>query len=250
MKNKVLSILLAGSMVMVLAACGKGAGDIPAISHSASSVSDSSAVESSSSSLQQPAEADPALKDISVEMKIDEVLSQAIVTVSNNSTKTFSGNVFVRFYDLNKKLVGSGMLFVEDLPAGNSTYTRLSIDAVYNITMEYEILSPVFSEGAVNDGGTLNEASSKALAEEFELSFGGAGNPEWAASWYGYVTTIEVHEATDGNYALITVKDGSPQDAVDRIGNCIFSNYSSDYSLGSVRIITSDGDTVFTRSAS
>lgn len=250
MKNKIVSFLLASSMVIILVACGNGSGDTPANSHSVSSVSDSSAMESSSTSFQPPAEVDPILKDISVEMKIDEVLSQAIVTVSNNSTKTFSGNVFVRFYDLNKKRVGSDMLMVEELPAGNSTYARLSIDAVYNITMEYEIPSPVFSEGAVNAGGTLNEASSKSLAEEFELSFGGAGNPEWATSWYGYVTAIEVHEAAGGNYALITVKDGTPQDAVDRIGNCIFANYSPDYSLGSVRIITSDGSTVFTRSAS
>lgn len=188
------------------------------------------------------------LEDISVEAKIDEVLSQAIVTVTNSSPMTFDGTVHVRFKNSSNKSVGSDTIFVEELTAGNWTYARIEISETTNVEMTYTFDKYEFTEGFVADSGSLDEDASTALAKEFEDSFGGAGNPEWATSWYGYVTKIGVFSADSNRYAVITVSSDASSEAVEKIGNAIFGNYSKDYELMRVLVVDEEGNTVFDRS--
>lgn len=186
---------------------------------------------------------------IAVSMEFDEVLSQAIVTVENNSDYIFSGDIYVSFKNGDGTLCDNDTIFVEDLAPGNWTYARTDVDAAGPVTMEYKITDGAeFTESVVSaDDWQLDEAASASLAEEFEGSFGGAGNPEWATSWYHYTTSIEVFGGADGNKAVITVSDDTPQDSSDRIGNAIFANYSDDFGLVLVTVQTESGVEVFTK---
>lgn len=188
---------------------------------------------------------------IAVSMEFDEVLSQAIVTVENNSDYIFSGDIYVSFKDGDGTLCDNDTIFVEDLAPGNWTYARTNVDAAWPVTMEYKITDGAeFTESVVSaDDWQLDEAASASLAEEFEGSFGGAGNPEWATSWYHYATAIAVYNGESGNKAVITVSADTPQDASDRIGNTIFANYSDDFGLVLVTVQMEDGSEVFTRAA-
>ena len=139
------------------------------------------------------------------------------------------------------------MIFVETLTPGNYTYARIDVDETEHITMDYNISSPEFSEAPASTGGMLDEAASASLAEEFELSFGGAGNPEWATSWYKCVSKIDVF-AADSNYAVITVTADTDSESVDRIGNTIFANYTDEFDLARVLVVDDTGSTLFDRS--
>lgn len=252
MKKQHFTILLClASLLIGLCACGNtGSSATPTSSPSPAPVSDTAApAPSPSSNSDESAEIDALLENIIVEMKIDSALSQAIVTISNNGSMTFSGNIHTRFYDSSNNRAGSDIIFVEDLTAGNYTYARISLKSTSNISMKYEISNPIFTEGANSEGGVLDEDASAALAEDFEGSFGGAGNPAWATSWYGYVTNIEVFTSDANNYAIITVSKDTDKDAVNRIGNAIFGNYATDYELATVLVMDLDGNILFERAA-
>lgn len=188
------------------------------------------------------------LKDISVEMEIDRALSQAIVTISNSSPLTFDGFIHVYFKDSSNKSVGDDMIIVEELAAGNWTYARINISETANVAMSYNISNYKFTEGYASDSGVFDEEASTALSKDFEDGFGGAGNPEWATSWYGYVTKVEVFVAESNRYAVITVSSDADSEDINRIGNCIFGNYSKDYELMRVLVVDENGNTVFDRS--
>lgn len=189
------------------------------------------------------------LSDIVIEMDIDQVLSQAVVTITNNSSMIFDGTVHVHFKNSEKKSVGDDSIFVESLASGNGTYARISISEADNIEMTYSIGDYTFTEGYSSDSGTLDEDISQSLANDFEGSFGGAGNPEWATSWYGYVTKIEVFSTDTNRYAVITVNSDADADSIGRIGNAIFGNYSVEYELARVLVRDTDGNNVFDKSA-
>ena len=235
---------LTACLLLSMSACSSA----PATSPAASSQQDVSV--STVNPTPPPSTYDPDPDGVSVTMKIDEALSQAIVTVTNGGQMALSANLHVRFYDANHTTVGSDTIFVEALPAGNFSYARIKLDSVSTITMEHKFSHVELVEGSTSEGGALDEAASAGLTEDFSLSFGGAGNPEWATSWYKYAEKIEVYAAGNEKYALVTVKADSPKDGIDRIGNTIFGNYRDDYGLTSVRLVTPDGETVFTRSAS
>lgn len=256
MFKRTLSITIAATMLLLsLTACGStpvaSSSNPPTVSSAPESSAQNSQADMSQQTPQLPEfnkeETDPRLEDISVDMKVDGALSQAIVTVTNNGDMKFSGTIFVRFYDLNNKLVGSDIIYAEDIAAGNWSYARTSIDSVVGVSMQYRIKDPVFVEGAASDGGTLDNAASTALAEDFELSFGGGGVPEFATSWFKYVTNIEVFSTSTTSYAIISVSSNANQEAIDRIGNTIFGNYAKKYNLGSVQVIDPNGNTVFNK---
>lgn len=259
--KKLISMILMCSLCLVFVACGNQ--ESQNTTPPANTVNESSQqepemeVDQSTSEPEEERTSNDSAKDtnselldkITVEAEIDQALYQAVVLVTNNSGMTFSGNISTYFYDAADKSVGSDMIFVEDLPTGNQTYAKISIDSVTDITMKYDISSPSFVEGASNDDGTLNEEASAALAKDFEDSFGGAGNPEWATSWYKFVTLVEVYSTESSNYAVITVGGDADEESIDRIGNAIFGNYSKSHNLGRVLVTDDEGNTVFDKAA-
>ena len=114
--------------------------------------------------------------------------------------------------------------------------------------MSYTISGYKFTEGYASDSDVLDEDASTALSKDFEDGFGGAGDPEWAASWYGYTTKVEVFVAGSNRYAVITVSSAAGPEDTKRIGNCVFGNYSKDYELMRVLVVDEEGNTVFDRS--
>ena len=190
----------------------------------------------------------PLLDDIVVEMEIDAALSQGIVTVTNNGSMTFSGNVSVYFENADGDPVGDDMIFVEEITPGNQGYARIDITEVDDVTMHYSISSPEFTEAPSADGGSLDEEASASLTEAFDLSFGGAGDPQMATSWYPYVAKIEVY-AGETNYAIITVTADATTEAIDRIGNTIFGNYSKSFNLSRVQVVDDTGAELSDRAA-
>lgn len=190
----------------------------------------------------------PLLDDISVEMEIDSALSQGIVTVTNNGSMTFSGNVSVYFENADGDPVGDDMIFVEEITPGNQGYARIDIAEADDVTMHYSISNPEFTEAPSAEDGSLDEEASASLTEEFDLSFGGAGNPQMATSWYPYVSKIEVF-AGETNYAIITVSADATAEAIDRIGNTIFGNYSKSFNLSRVQVVDDTGTALFDRAA-
>ena len=247
MKKKIFTLALSCTLLWGLAACGNDTppADLPGVSSTASSADQHDPAQSQGTN--KAAENEELLKNISVEMKTDAMLAQAIVTITNNSSMTFDGNVSVHFKNASGDSVGDDMIFVETLTPGNYTYARIDVDETEHITMDYNISSPEFSEAPASTGGMLDEAASASLAEEFELSFGGAGNPEWATSWYKCVSKIDVF-AADSNYAVITVTADTDSESVDRIGNTIFANYTDEFDLARVLVVDDTGSTLFDRS--
>lgn len=251
MKRKLACLALASAFWVTLAGCSDSAptGETGAVTPTptASEV----IVETAEIEVQQPEGSDETqelLDQLSVEMEMDQVLSQAIITVTNNSPMTFDGNIYIYFTDESGEIVDDDTLFVEDLAPGNYTYARTDVTSVGPLEMRYRVSDPEFSEGPSAEGGTLDETASASLAEEFEGGFGGAGNPEWATSWYKYVASIEVYTA-DTNYAVITVTDDADQESIDRIGVAIFANYCDDFGLSRVLVVNASGDTLFDRAA-
>lgn len=200
---------------------------------------------------EEPAEETPnvndedLLKDIVVTYEVDEMMRQAIVTIENTGSMTFDSSVGVHFQNSSGKSIGDDMIFVESLAAGNSTYARIDLDEIDVADFDYNFNSPSFEAGPTSSGGTRDDAASASLSTEFEGSFGGAGNPEWATSWYHFVVDISVYSGTDGNYAVVTVSDDIDSESSDRIGNTIFANYLQDFALTSVSVVNSTGEELF-----
>lgn len=186
---------------------------------------------------------------IDVTMELDAMLSQAIVTVTNNSTYIFDGDVSVYFKDVQGKTQANDMIFVEELTPGNFTYARIDLEDTSVVsTLEYRISdSATFIPAPSAEGGTLDETTSQQLSADFEGSFGGAGNPEYATSWYHYVVSVEVFDSGSGKNAVISVSDAATEEAIDRIGNTVFANYTKDYGIDSVEVKTASGNQVFLR---
>ena len=249
MKKKLSALTLSSVLLLSLVACGNNSTTSESssdMSSSSSSVSASQSAPAQSQETSTDTVNEEVLNDISVEMEPDSALSQAIVTITNNSPMTFDGNVSVYFENASGDSVGDDMIFVTELVPGDYTYARIDVDETENITMDYNISSPEFSEAPSSEGGVLDEEASASLAEEFELSFGGAGNPEWATSWYKYVSKIEVFTA-DSSYAVITVTADADSESIDRIGTTIFANYADDFNLSRVLVVDDTGSTLFDR---
>lgn len=257
MKKK-LVLFLGAIVTLSLTACsssGSLAGTTPSPSpsiHESTPVVSPSLFPSPTPSAETASEVDKAetFDKISVTMELDETLSQAIVTITNNSTYIFDGNVSVYFKDAQGKTKANDMIFVERLTPGNFTYARINLDDISVIhTLEYEISrTATFIPAPSAEGGTLDEETSQQLATDFEGGFGGAGNPEYATSWYHYVVSVEVFDTGNRKNAVITVSDDATSDAIDRIGNTVFANYARDYNIASVEVETVSGKQVFSRS--
>lgn len=252
--KKMLSLMLASALALSLVSCG-GSGEQASSVPSQSTPAPESVPVSQSPETTAPVETASELNradtfdKIEVTMELDAMLSQAIVTISNNSTYVFDGNVSVYFKNTQGNTEKSDMIFVEDLTPGNFTYARIDLDKISEIdTMEYTISdSATFVPAPSAEGGTLDEETSQNLAADFRDGFGGAGNPEYATSWYHYVVSVEVFDSGDMKNAVVTVSDDATSDAIDRIGNTVFANYTKDYSIASVEVKTASGEQVFTR---
>ena len=252
---KKICLLLIPVFALALTACGSSDGQDGTLPSQSPAALESAAVSTPTPSPTVSAEivpeVDPAetFDKIEVTMELDEMLSQAIVTITNHSTYVFDGSISVYFKDAQGKTEASDMVFVEELTPGNFTYARINLDNVFSIsTLEYNISdSATFVPAPSAEGGTLDEETSQQLAADFEGSFGGAGNPEYATSWYPYVVSVEVFDSDGSKNAVITVSDDSTEEGIDRIGHTIFANYTQEYGIASVEVETVSGEQVFLR---
>lgn len=184
------------------------------------------------------------LKLISVYFETDDILSQAIVHVVNDSERVFDANVHVTLRDASNKRVGSDTIWVEALNPGNSTYARISVGTTSGLTLEHSISKPVFSDAVAAAEATLDETLSQALTDDMYSSF---GDPEWGADWYEGIEKYEVFTTDEGdNYAIVTVNTTN-QEHINTLGNCVYGNYSKEYELAQVSVKNAAGETFFTR---
>lgn len=253
--KRIYALMLSVIMILTLTACGDSE-DV--LESEQNSVEEQNSIEEQIQEEvqpEEPAEENPnvndedLLKDIVVTYEVDEMMQQAIVTIENTGSMTFDSSVGVHFQNSSGKSIGDDMIFVESLAAGNSTYARINLNEIDVADFDYNFNSPSFEAGPASSGGTRDDAASASLSTEFEGSFGGAGNPEWATSWYHFVTDVSVFSSNDGSYAVITVSDDIDQESADRIGNTIFGNYSKDFSLVSVSVINSAGEELFLKAS-
>lgn len=256
--KKLLAMLLCTSALALTACNSEGNTSSSNVSSNSStrdtSISESvSSVSASADSSTEKLDRAETYDKIQVTMELDEVMSQAIVSIENESNYIFDGSVSVYFNDSTGMQRDSDVIFVEELTPGNFTYARIDLDDVYTVhEMEYRISDKAtFVPAPATDHGTMDEEASKQLSSDFETSFGGAGNPEYATSWYHFATSVEVYDSSDGKYAQITVSSDADSESIDRIGNTIFANYvyakNYDIDLVSVKVITEDGTQVFLR---
>lgn len=91
-----------------------------------------------------------------------------------------------------------------------------------------------------NKGNVLDEEYSEKLTEEIEASFGGAGNPDWATSWYPNIVKIEVYRAGDDYYSVITVTDSTDDEDAKRICMSVLRS-STEPELDLVMVNTESG---------
>ena len=242
--KKFLSCLLSVLLIASLAACGR-ADETEQPNPEASP----SASESDAAAAPEPVtDEDPRLDLIVVDQKVDEMLSQSIVTIRNNSDSIFDGMIHVRFTTADGTSVGSDTIFVEQLSPGRDTYARIDLDATEGVRGAYEFGVYSFEEMADSADPVLDEDLSAQLAAAFEGSFGGAGNPEYATSWYKYLTGVSVYTASAGNRAVVTVTPGD-QDGIEMICKSLFWNYGDEYGLMSVEAVTEDNESLFLFSA-
>mgnify|MGYP001071236621 CR=1 FL=1 len=246
---KKLLVLFLCVSVFTLTACSNG--EPPTTSNNTSISDPAASVSTSITTSTQEIDATETSDKIIVTMELDEVMSQAIVNIQNESNYIFDGSISVYFNDSTGKQCDDDMIFVDDLAPGNFTYARINLADVYAVRdMEYKISNKAtFTPAPATSGGTLDEEASQQLSSDFEGSFGGAGNPEYATSWYHFTSAIEVYDGADGKYAIVTVSGDADQESIDRIVNTIFGNYAKTYELLSVKVITDDGTEVFLRSA-
>lgn len=245
--KKALILLATLSLALTLSACSGGSTTSTPTPPAEILPTESVPPVAASDELELPAS--ETFDKIAVGMKLDAILSQAIVTIENNSGYVFDGNVHVRFKDAKGDKCGSDIIFVEELKPGNYTYARIDIsDASSGVTMKYTISeSATFTEGAPGSGGVIDEETSAVILDKFVSNFGGAGNPDYATSWFHNFVKIEVFDADGEKYAVVTVKDDINDEGIDRIGNTIFGNYAKNYELGKVTLVTESGTEVFTR---
>lgn len=137
MKSKILSLVLAFYFVLALSACSSGGNSpSPTLSPSPTPTTTTDSPDLPDSE---------TIDKISVEMKLDATLLQAIVTIKNDSDYVFNGTIPVRFENNRGESCGDDIIFVEDLKPGNYTYARINLTNVSNNpALYYDFLSTSF----------------------------------------------------------------------------------------------------------
>lgn len=244
-------------VALILALCFLLSGCSNPTGKTQSDITDTTAsTESDSNETSQPSDNELTKDDteakldlISVTFNPDPMMGDAIVFIENNSDQIFTGVVYIEFYDAAGSMVGDASVYPEDLGPGNTTYTRIGVKSTDGLTMDYSFGKYCeFTDAASAAEATPDEETAQKIAEEMLNGFGGAGNPEWATSWYGAIEDYEAYTTVNGDkYAVVIVGDASEED-IDRIGNTVFANYAKEYGLAQVFVKDAAGTTLFTRS--
>lgn len=150
------------------------------------------------------------------------------VWVENTGEKIFTGDIHLYFYNGDHNKTGYDMIIVEDLKPGQKTYCNIFTTPSESVEFKYDFSkSYKFEEDVTESGAELDDEKSKELSEMMEGSFGGAGNPEFATSWYKYIENLEIYSGNSGYYAVVTVSADPTDEAVDRIANSVLANFDN-----------------------
>lgn len=141
---------------------------------------------------------------------------RVIVHVTNNSDKTFTGNIHVNIEDSAGKNLVSDMVIVESLKPGQSTFANVFSEPNGNPVFSYEISKDfLFDDAGIADGvGAKDDALSKEIFDDFMLSFGGT-------TWGPDITDISIFSDGASYWAEVTI---SSIENSENIQNITFAN--------------------------
>jgi len=103
------------------------------------------------------------------------------------------------------------------------------------------------SENEKQDSAKKDDDLSASLADFMFNNFGGAGNPEFATSWYANIKDLSVYSSGSAYYAVAVV-DTTDDTKVSRIGNSIIVNFD-DVSLSYIMVVDDLGTVLFEKNA-
>lgn len=150
------------------------------------------------------------------------------VWVENTGEKIFTGDIHLYFYNGDHKKTGYDMIIVENLKPGQKTYCNIFTTPSESVEFKYDFSKLYkFEEDVTESGAELDDEKSKELSEMMEGSFGGAGNPEFATSWYKYIENLEIYSGDSGYYAVVTVSSDATYEATDRIAHSVLANFDN-----------------------
>lgn len=198
-----------------------------------------------------PSDSIKAEDKIEITSDIDETLSNAIVFFDNNSNQSFTGDVFIYFYNASNEKVGFDMAIIEKLGPGQRTYVKISLFETQDVRMEYNFAMGYIFEDVIVDTSSksIYQPWTDALSTDFESSFGDV-------SWYKSIDELEVYKISEPRDAkVIVMLNSDNQEHAKSIGNCIYANYGiarantgdGDFEVSSVIVLSSSGNELFVR---
>lgn len=157
--------------------------------------------------------------------------------IENCTMQYFSGEVTVKVYGKDGQILEEKSTSLKNLAPSHSEVVTLFVDGTnepYTFETVFEenfsfsdTVSSDTSKGSSEAAtGNYDEALSKLASDMMEGSFGGSGNPEYAASWYSYISSVSVFEENGKYYGKIELTD-TPADSLLRA-------FTSSYDLGDV----------------
>ncbi len=239
------------SLCLFLTACGEQAAKAPT-----AAVSSSQGPAPSSASAAASANIDASEKDMSGELEnikvsaaLDEAMGYEKVIVENQGTYIFTGDIHIRFYNSNNKIVGRDMMIVESLAPGNRTWANISVSELGELSLKYEFAdSYEFTVPQLADSSDSPDEAWSAELTESMSSF-------QTASWYSCIETINVYKGDEDRDAtvIVLVNTNTTDEQANRIGNAVFGNFAfgdgsnRSFDVVSVSVQLADGTELFLR---
>ena len=220
--GSILAMVLAAAIAISFVGCGKEKTEVP------------------------PAEAgalDARAQQIETTYKTDTGLNQVIFTTKNGSSANFTGKIFFAITS-GTTTVNGGYLEIIDLPAGQSSVSRIDVNTTENLIISVEVSEGEFGSAFVAEPGSLDSKASSELSDAFSEDF---GYKEFATSWHKYVDSIEVFDG--GQRSVVIVVNGGSPDDINRIGSAVFANYKKEFDFSLVIVKDAAGTEIWRKDA-
>lgn len=158
---------------------------------------------------------DPSIQtDISDELEVFGFHSSGI------KTEYWENDIYFYMIMLN----GRTNIFIQ--PKKDEELESSGSDKLTTSSLENQDINKI-EENITKSEAELDDEKSKELSEMMEGSFGGAGNPEFATSWYKYIENLEIYSGDSGYYAVVTVSTDATDEATDRIAHSVLANFDN-----------------------